>query len=138
GSQIKGHLKYRGHWKEKKHGLYTFVAITNEHNTSQTCVYCFKKMEHPMKIKDKVKSVNGALQCENPDCITFESKKASKSRDQLSSLAIGLAGLSRLLFNATFPVFDHTVSQNNTDLFNKNARSLFTVDDPSARLNSMS
>ncbi|KAI8881784.1 hypothetical protein K501DRAFT_188097 [Backusella circina FSU 941] len=108
GSRIKSHLKYGGHWKEKKHGLYTSVAITNEHNTSQTCVYCFKKMEYPMKIvneggKDKVKSVNGALQCENSDCVAFKSKKTSRSRDELSSLAIGLASLSRLLFNATLP-----------------------------------
>ncbi|KAI8886531.1 hypothetical protein K501DRAFT_177409 [Backusella circina FSU 941] len=100
GSRIKGHLKYGGHWKEKKHRLYT--------------------------------------SCENTDCVASKSKKALRSRDQLPSLAISLAGLSKLLFNATFPVFDHIVSQNNTALFNKNSMSLFTIDDSSARLNSMS
>jgi hypothetical protein len=36
GSRIKGHIKYGGHG-------HVPVAITNEHNSSQTCVYCFKK-----------------------------------------------------------------------------------------------
>jgi hypothetical protein len=72
--------------------------------------------------KGKLKSVNGALQCENLDCPSFKAKKAVRSRDQLSALAIGLAGLSKILYGATFPPFDHTVSQRNTDLFKKNSK----------------
>ncbi|KAI9255002.1 hypothetical protein EDC94DRAFT_587345 [Helicostylum pulchrum] len=45
GSTIKGHLKYCGVWKLKIHSLYTSVCETKEHNTSQTCVFCFKKQQ---------------------------------------------------------------------------------------------
>ncbi|KAI8887460.1 hypothetical protein K501DRAFT_306793, partial [Backusella circina FSU 941] len=104
---------------KKKHRYYPPVAITNEHNTSQTCIYCYKKLSHPYKVmgkneKKKIQTVNGTFQCENTNCVSFKSNKASRNRDQLSSMAIGLAGCSRLLFGATIPVFD----QSNTDLYN--------------------
>ncbi|CEG74498.1 hypothetical protein RMATCC62417_09702 [Rhizopus microsporus] len=48
-SRIKGYMRYGGHWKPLKHSLYTSVCITNEHNTSQTCIYCFQKLPHPVQ-----------------------------------------------------------------------------------------
>lgn len=44
GSKIKGFLKYGGNWKSNKNSLYMTVCITNKHNTSQTCLFCFKKL----------------------------------------------------------------------------------------------
>ncbi|KAI8091495.1 hypothetical protein BDF21DRAFT_332254, partial [Thamnidium elegans] len=42
GSTIKGHARQGGLWKPKKHSLYSSVCITNEHNSSQTCIfYCY-------------------------------------------------------------------------------------------------
>ncbi|KAL4206359.1 hypothetical protein AB4K20DRAFT_1773551, partial [Rhizopus microsporus] len=49
GSRIKGFMRCGGHWKPKKHSLYATVCITNEHNTSQTCIYCFNKLPHPVQ-----------------------------------------------------------------------------------------
>ncbi|KAI8890217.1 hypothetical protein K501DRAFT_312052 [Backusella circina FSU 941] len=40
----------------KKHEFYTPVAIINKYNTSQTCIYCYKKLSHPYKV---VKKKNG-------------------------------------------------------------------------------
>ncbi|ORE01496.1 hypothetical protein BCV72DRAFT_236312 [Rhizopus microsporus var. microsporus] len=50
GSKIKGFLKYGGNWKSNKDSLYTTVCITNEHNTSQTCLFCFKKLLNPYRL----------------------------------------------------------------------------------------
>jgi hypothetical protein len=90
GSRIKGHLKMGDHRKPIIHGRYTPVFITNERNTSQTCVYCFQKLSHPATVTNgKVKSIRGAFLCQDPKCP--------------STLAIGLSGLAWLLFGRTFP-----------------------------------
>ncbi|ORE02002.1 hypothetical protein BCV72DRAFT_235454 [Rhizopus microsporus var. microsporus] len=49
GSRIKGYMRYGSYWKPLRHSLYTYVCITNEHNISQTCSYCFQKLSHPVK-----------------------------------------------------------------------------------------
>ncbi|CEJ02966.1 hypothetical protein RMCBS344292_16958 [Rhizopus microsporus] len=49
GSSIKGYQRYGGYWKPIKHSLYTSVCITSEYNTSQTCIFCFKKLLHPKR-----------------------------------------------------------------------------------------
>lgn len=51
GSRIKGHLRYGDKWKHKIHGQYTNVCITNENDTSQTCVFCFQKLSHATQSK---------------------------------------------------------------------------------------
>ena len=48
GPTIKGHLKYGGQWKSRKNSLYTSVCIINRHNISQTCLFCFKKLQRPL------------------------------------------------------------------------------------------
>ncbi|KAI9486687.1 MAG: hypothetical protein EXX96DRAFT_627135 [Benjaminiella poitrasii] len=48
GSRLKGHLKYGGRWKPIKNSPYTSVLITNEHNSSQTCLFCYEKLSHPV------------------------------------------------------------------------------------------
>ncbi|KAI8356640.1 hypothetical protein BD560DRAFT_406466, partial [Blakeslea trispora] len=59
GSRIKRHLRY--------------VSITNENYTSQTCVYCFHKLQHPkqlIQVKGKTvyRNMKGAFHCLNPEC----------------------------------------------------------------------
>ncbi|KAI9470663.1 MAG: hypothetical protein EXX96DRAFT_585315 [Benjaminiella poitrasii] len=48
GSRIQGHLRYGGNWKAQKHSLYTSVCVTNEHNSSKICSFCFHKISHPL------------------------------------------------------------------------------------------
>ncbi|EPB84962.1 hypothetical protein HMPREF1544_08240 [Mucor circinelloides 1006PhL] len=48
GSHIRGHQRFGGAWKQKLHGRYTPTLITNEYNSSQTCLFCFHKLSHPM------------------------------------------------------------------------------------------
>lgn len=96
-SFIKGHVKYGGSWKAQLHSRYTTVVITNEHNTSQTCLFCFQKLQHPLKVitsneKRQVRSVNGTFVCNNSLCLLKKFRSTHKGRDAVSALAIGLSG----------------------------------------------
>ncbi|KAI8883603.1 hypothetical protein K501DRAFT_159013, partial [Backusella circina FSU 941] len=108
GSSIKRHLRYGGKWKEMKHSRYTQVIITNGHNTSQNCPYCFQKLDHPYKRvtkngKETLKAVPGSSECTNQHCIINLTKRACMARDKVSFLLIGLSGLSRVAFGVPFP-----------------------------------
>ncbi|RCH88096.1 hypothetical protein CU097_004618 [Rhizopus azygosporus] len=134
GSRIKGYMRYGGHWKPLKHSLYTSVCITSEHNTSQTCIYCFQKPSHPLQTVYKngarrLRTINGTFICDNPSCVSVQAKKAVKGRDTLSAMVIGLSGLATFLFYATFPQFDPQVSQSNTNKFKTNAAFFFTANE---------
>ncbi|KAI9485407.1 MAG: hypothetical protein EXX96DRAFT_475739 [Benjaminiella poitrasii] len=104
GSRLKGHLKYGGKWKPVKNSLYTSVLITNEHNSSQTCLFCYKKLSHPVgamtnkKGKKRLKTTLGSFVCLNPLCLSVLSGEATKRRDTMSAMAIGLSGLANLFF----------------------------------------
>ncbi|EPB84660.1 hypothetical protein HMPREF1544_08603 [Mucor circinelloides 1006PhL] len=116
GSRIKGHQRFGGTWKQEIHGRYTPTVITNEYNSSQTCLFCFRKLSHPLKtIGDEVKTINGSFVCINNKC-----PNAFKvmCRDQVSALAIGLAGLASILFGVTFPCFDQQPSRLKRQQFN--------------------
>lgn len=119
GFTVKGHLKYGGQWKPRKNSSYTSVCITNEHKTSQTCLFCFKKLQRPLRVtgNTKLKVVNGTFQCVNPDCPSVLAGKAIHTRDSLSTMAIGLSGLATLLSGATFPQFDPKCSPSKTEEF---------------------
>ncbi|KAL4214388.1 hypothetical protein AB4K20DRAFT_1880130 [Rhizopus microsporus] len=54
----------------------------------------------------RLRTINGAFICDNPNCVSAQAKKAVKGRDTLYAMAIGLSGLATLLFDATFPQFD--------------------------------
>ncbi|CEP09091.1 hypothetical protein [Parasitella parasitica] len=104
GSPIKGHLRFGGHWKELRHSRYTPTLISNEHNSSQTCLWCFSKLSHPYTALDgQVKMTNGSFICLNAAC---PQKYVVMSRDRLSALAIGLAGAAQFMLGYTFPCFD--------------------------------
>ncbi|CEP18690.1 hypothetical protein [Parasitella parasitica] len=77
GSSIKGHLKYGATWTPKKHALYITVYETNENNNSQTCLFYYEKLAHPITVIEKegkktIKTVNGTFVCSNRRCFTVE------------------------------------------------------------------
>ncbi|KAI8638003.1 hypothetical protein BD408DRAFT_423664 [Parasitella parasitica] len=77
---------------------------TGLHNTSQTCVFCFHKLCHPVvALNSKMQRTAGSFLCLNPEC---PNAFKTMCRDQVSALAIGLAGLGCLLFGGVFPCFD--------------------------------
>ncbi|KAL0097138.1 hypothetical protein J3Q64DRAFT_1711616 [Phycomyces blakesleeanus] len=86
GSRIKGFRKYGGKWKQNINGEAVNVCITNECNTSQTCIFCFSPLTNP-RIPGKKEEVT------------------NKPRDALSALAIALVGLSSVMFGAAPPPF---------------------------------
>lgn len=85
GLRLKDHLKYCGKWKPKLHAVSSAVYFTNEHKTSQTCVFCFGQPTYPKKtIKDKYKkktTVSSAFLCLNSRCISVKSHKPIQLRD---------------------------------------------------------
>ncbi|KAF1801365.1 hypothetical protein V8B55DRAFT_1130901 [Mucor lusitanicus] len=100
------------------------TIITNEYNSSQTCLFCFRKLCHPVSRQDgKVQVSNGSFVCLNGKC-----PNAFKvvCRDQVSALAIGLAGLASLLFGVTFPCFDEHSTQAKREQFNGSALSFLS------------
>lgn len=133
GSSIKGHLRYGGKWKPEIHSRYTSVCITNEHNTSQTCLFCFQKLSHPLKVvtrkgKQQVNTVKGTFVCNNKACILHTIASTHKGRDSVSALAIGISGAATVILQSPFPTFDpnSSTSQSNTGKFNEIAEVFFT------------
>lgn len=129
GSRIKGFRRYGGTWKEGIHAEAASVCITNENLTSKTCVFCFSRLNHPRVSQTKnsrkfEKKILGTLYCTNPLCVSVIAKRAIKCRDSLSALAIGLVGLSTVLFDAPFPQFiSNIISQNNAEEYLKKTSS---------------
>lgn len=95
GSPIKGYARRGGKWLLRRHGRYTTVAWTNEHRTSQTCVFCFEQVIRPTSDKGKV--CNGTSLCINPQCLAFKQGRAAQGRDKEAAMAIALAGMSAML-----------------------------------------
>ncbi|PHZ11382.1 uncharacterized protein RHIMIDRAFT_257389 [Rhizopus microsporus ATCC 52813] len=90
GSKTKGFRRYGGKWKQELHGMNVNVCITNE-NISQTCIYCFSKLDNPIHrkmIKDKeIKTqIKESFLCQNSGDVLVSNKKAVKPRDDLSPL----------------------------------------------------
>lgn len=117
GSRIKGFRRYGGRWKEQMHGEAVNVCITDENRTSQTCLFCYNKLIHPKTQtgENRYRSIKGTLLCANPLCISVIKQKAAKSRDALSSLAIGLVGFSTVFFGTGPPSFNSTSQLNTGD-----------------------
>ncbi|KAI8364943.1 hypothetical protein BD560DRAFT_402526, partial [Blakeslea trispora] len=85
GSRIKRHLRYGGTWKQDNHARYTTVSITNENYTSQTCVYCLHKLQHPkqliqVKSKTVYRNMKGAFHCLNPECPSVRNGRGVSGR----------------------------------------------------------
>ncbi|KAI9478867.1 MAG: hypothetical protein EXX96DRAFT_482583, partial [Benjaminiella poitrasii] len=121
GSSITSGLRYGGNWKMKNHARYAPVSITNEHNTSQVCVYCFKKIIHPKRTRiiqgvERSVDCNGSSVCINREFTSFKANRSVQSRDQQAAVAICISGLYTLLSGTILPVFSSKISHSNTDL----------------------
>ncbi|CEG77272.1 hypothetical protein RMATCC62417_12056 [Rhizopus microsporus] len=132
GSSIKGYQRYGGYWKPIKYSLYTSVCITSEYNTSQTCIFCFKKLLHPKRSttnkngRINLKNVNSAFVYVNPSCPSVKADQNTHARDTLSAVAVGLSGMATLLLGTTFPQFNRNISSSQTDQFNQLAAAFCT------------
>ncbi|GAA5803126.1 hypothetical protein HPULCUR_008601 [Helicostylum pulchrum] len=127
GSNIKGHIKYGGKWKPAIHSRYTSVRITNDHHTSQTCLFCYGKLDHPLKTvvskngKVSLRSIKGTFVCNNKKCLLQKLSATHKARDAVSALAIGLSGTASLILDIAFPSSDPNTSQSKTERFKNTA-----------------
>ncbi|KAF9106577.1 hypothetical protein BGX27_009105, partial [Mortierella sp. AM989] len=102
GSRIQGHARRGGKKLRVEHQKHCPVVLTDEYNSSKTCIYCFEQLSKASSrriVNSHIRtvSVNGALECVNPDCVSFLVGYTIKSRDAHSAVAIALAGASALL-----------------------------------------
>ncbi|ORE06180.1 hypothetical protein BCV72DRAFT_329348 [Rhizopus microsporus var. microsporus] len=77
---------------------------------SQTCIYCYQKLCHPKSMLTKKnkrvsQEIKDTLMCVSPKCVAVKSGKSAKSQGALSSLAIGLSGLTQCLIGSPLPPF---------------------------------
>ena len=75
----------------------------------------FKKLAHPKRKEIKMERQHSRAQTEHSS-VAVNNRRAVKSRNALSALAIGLVGFSTVLFGVKFPAFN-TISHNNTEYF---------------------
>jgi hypothetical protein len=116
-SITRGYEWFGGHWKEKIYERYTSILITDEHNSSQTRLFCFKNLSYLQVARDMdIKINNGSFICLNNK---RHNKYIVKSRDKLSALAIGLPGVAQLLFGVAFLCFDYQPTKEKELHFNK-------------------
>jgi hypothetical protein len=99
------------------------VCITSQYRTSQTCLFCFEQLDQPQLIENKngkiiKKLTKGSLMCVNSACVSVKYGISTKSRDALSSLAIGFSGLTSCILGMPIPHFSQTkISQYETEDF---------------------
>ena len=99
---IKGH-SLRGTKKIwEQHHIYGHVGITNEYNTSKTCLYCFSKivLHKTHRIVDGVEKVvrlSGAIECVHHWCSSRKIKYTTRGRDVNAAANIALFGASIIL-----------------------------------------
>ncbi|KAI8366826.1 uncharacterized protein BYT42DRAFT_618331 [Radiomyces spectabilis] len=87
---------------------YNPVATTNEHQTSQRCVFCYQKIVHPF-IKDGKqvqRTVNGSATCINSKCIPRLNGFSTFPLYAMSAVAICLAGRTTIEFGKPLATFD--------------------------------
>jgi hypothetical protein len=94
------------------------VGMTNEYRSSKTCVFCFQpvrlaRSRRLVKGNIKLVKVHGAVECVNPDCISFRCGYTIKSRDPHAATCIALAGASTL-FSSTLSPFTRVYRPQNT------------------------
>ncbi|KAJ2958889.1 hypothetical protein NQZ79_g5568 [Umbelopsis isabellina] len=119
GSRIGGHQRYGGSQLRRRHRRYAVVAMTNEHNSSQTCSVCMSPVVRPqqriqIKGKWRTRSVNGSSVCFNTNCPSYKSGCNTKNRDVEAAVCIALAGVSTMLSGHTLPPFTRNTSQSYT------------------------
>ncbi|KAK3806373.1 MAG: hypothetical protein J3Q66DRAFT_119334 [Benniella sp.] len=102
GSRLGGHSRRGGGKLRAEHRQNATVAMTDEHLTSKTCPFCFQRTR-PAKgrriVGEEIKtvSINGAMECTNQHCESFQAGYTIKSRDGQASHNIGTTGGYTLL-----------------------------------------
>lgn len=101
GSRIKGHSRRGGGKMRAEHRRYCTVGMTDEYRSSKTCVYCSHQVRQARarrvdRINKTIKTVtvNGTVECVNPNCISFTCGYTIKSRDPHAAVGIAIAGAS--------------------------------------------
>lgn len=77
--------------------------------------------------KIEIKTSKGTLLRTNPLCISVVKKCASKFRDALVALVIGLVGINTLLFGTAMPAFNNKINQFNTEEYIKKTSTFLNV-----------
>lgn len=98
GLRISGHSRRGGGKMRRIHSRNAIIGMTDENLTSKTCVFCYKRLQqaYSRRIKDgkeKLVKVNGAVECTNTKCPSFQHGCSIKGRDANAAVAIALAGL---------------------------------------------
>ncbi|KAG2205942.1 hypothetical protein INT47_005260, partial [Mucor saturninus] len=111
---------HKGHSIQSEiNSRYTSVCVTNEHNTSQSYVFCFSKTSHvphsPINGNYVIQTIDGTSMCYNLERISVHHGHSHKGRDTVSILVIGLTGLANLILETTFSPSHPNISHSNTD-----------------------
>ncbi|KAK3821191.1 MAG: hypothetical protein J3Q66DRAFT_280018 [Benniella sp.] len=119
GSRIGGHVRRGGKKMRVEHMKHTVVGITSEYRTSQTCAVCFQQLHQAryrrtINGEERIVSVHGAMECQNPDCPSFLQGRSIKPRDVNAAMNIAMAGASTLLHNRELPPFSRSAQTKNT------------------------
>ncbi|KAL7325285.1 hypothetical protein PS15p_207792 [Mucor circinelloides] len=130
-SPVKGHMRCGSAREAKEYSQHCPVIVTNEHNASQTYLFCCSKPSHPQKLvimknKQHLCSVNGTSVCTNSGCALRTKDETHKTRDSLSALAIDLAGLSTVILGQPIPSLDLSFSEPKTEKFETLAKAFCT------------
>ncbi|CEJ01407.1 hypothetical protein RMCBS344292_15434 [Rhizopus microsporus] len=96
GSTIRGYDRRGGKWLQRKHERHATAIITDEHMTSQFCIYYYNPLVHP---------VLGTSRCLNPDCPAFKCGRATNNRDVMSAAAIGISAMTKIILKKDLPPF---------------------------------
>ncbi|KAF9123262.1 hypothetical protein BGX30_001536 [Mortierella sp. GBA39] len=104
GSRLGGHLKYGGKKVVEQYALSVPVLMTDENMTSKVCPLCFAILRLVKELGlvsgvEKLVTINGAVQCENPDCESVRTGYARRSRDSNACVNIALAGFTIIMSN---------------------------------------
>jgi hypothetical protein len=117
-SRLKGMTRMGGNRIPERHMLHCPVAKTNEHMSSQTCMFCFQVMRLARahrRVGGKTKCIrlHGTVECINPECISFRCGYSHRARDTNAAVNIAIAGHSLLTSpnRQTLPPFSATTQR---------------------------
>jgi len=108
-SFIKGHSQRGMKRIWAQHRVYGNVAITNEYNSSKTCLFCFSKviLHRARRIvgkNERVVRLHGAIECVHPQCPARRIKYTTRGRDANAAANIALSGASIILSSDRQPL----------------------------------
>lgn len=132
-SCISGHSRRGMKPIRAQHRIYGHVAITNEHNTSKTCPFCFSKIilhraRRNVDGKERIVRLHGAVECVHPQCPARRVNYTTRGRDTNAAANIALSGASIILSSDRQPLPPFRRNSNHTSF--KLAKELLSVVTP--------